>query len=477
MPPRTAFAGVCLSSICIWIVLVIGAPIFGQSQSSKRSGKASSQETKELTFPPPEASDSDASTARISSSEVTGKNVSKSPDSISNTTLLISLGVAVVGAIAVVSVLLMRRRSSPVATKPREQVTATALGSDASFQRLEERLNNEIRSYSERLGQIEASSRALATKAELGICETRAQAYCDEKFAEVGPWLLDRLKGIQEQLSEMKNQVSGLDARYTALQGSARQNLRDLLIELPMAAMSASASTGGVATLAETAAVVRKLEEAVGQYFKRSAPEPDPLNSYRQWAIQLADALDGFRRLAAEFDHSADASLLPLWQDLQRMSEEINALLADRSKNQVRLNLSFDYSTLASSRQTISQGIAAGLESEISKFANVEEFFKRRMANLGTRAAAEAADVADGQLDPERRNKMLQGALDAIFSAGEVEPIAPTLHEEYRATEHAVVQSSPGGSTGRPNTIAQLLTRGLRYQGRVVRKANVVLFN
>jgi molecular chaperone GrpE (heat shock protein) len=191
----------------------------------------------------------------------------------------------------------------------------------------------------------------------------------------------------------------------------------------------------------------------------------------------LCNALASFRDLAAGVEQQDALTLTPLLQDLQRVSEEIDGLLADRTNNRVRLNLSFEYSTLSSSRQTITQGIAAGLESEISKFANVEDFFKRRIANLATRAAAETADLADSRLDPERRNKALQGAVDEVFIASEVESIAPAVHEEYRATDHAVVQSAPGTGRSRPNTIAQLLTRGLRYQGRVVRKANVVLFN
>jgi hypothetical protein len=273
----------------------------------------------------------------------------------------------------------------------------------------------------------------------------------------------------------MKEKVEALDSRYRALQESARANLRDLLLELPTAALTVPSA--GVATSAEKELIVRKLEEAVGLYFKRSQPASEFLQATAQHAARLASAVDRFRTQAAGFDQEAAAPLASLCEDLRRLAAEIGSMAADSDSNRVRLNVGFEYSTLTASRQTLVQGLASGLESEISRFADAQEFARRRMSNLGSRAAAEAADLADSRLDPMHRNQSLQEALASIFAAGEIEEILPTTHEEYRATDHAVVQSIPGNGEGRPNTVAQALTRGFRHQDRVIRKANVVLFS
>jgi molecular chaperone GrpE (heat shock protein) len=220
------------------------------------------------------------------------------------------------------------------------------------------------------------------------------------------------------------------------------------------------------------------MEEAVASYLSGKAPSPETLEPFLVQATRILDMMTRFRQEAsAVAPRESNTKLAPVITDLRQFRNELEQLLAGAAENRLRLSFTAEFSTMQETRQTLMQSIASGLQREVIKLDNLPEACAKRLSLLASRASAEAADFADAVLDVDRNNSSIQGALQAVFQACQVEEIAPRKNDPFLAKDHSMVQMMRRfGGDDRTGTVAQLVTRGLRQGDRVIRKAAVIVF-
>jgi hypothetical protein len=327
-----------------------------------------------------------------------------------------------------------------------------------------------LESYCKGLGREHEKLRTDVTR-ELSTYVDHCQKAAESAIRSVAEEILRMANEARAENTRMAGRVRVLETQLSGMEAKGREGLVRLLEVLPRTVLDASESLGN-------GALARKLEEAVGRYLREQQPPAVTVGEHLARASAVLEAMSRLQTLAAApIPEEAAARLASIAGDLQLIRDELAAFDQRGGDKRLRLLFAVDFSTHEAARQSLTQTIAAGLEREIVKLDSFDEYYAKRIGMLAAQAAAECADLADAQLDPLHSISSVQTALASVLRACDVEEIAPRRNDPFLATDHTILQIIRCRSTAdRNGAVAQLVSRGLRQGGRVVRKATVVLF-
>jgi molecular chaperone GrpE (heat shock protein) len=225
----------------------------------------------------------------------------------------------------------------------------------------------------------------------------------------------------------------------------------------------------------ERALLTKRLDEALTSFFRQSLPSQEGLTQRRTWIQGIQRSAETVRNELAPAAPEIASRLNPGIEEAIQIDKEIEGMLEAAGAQRLRLNFQVDFSTSNASRESVVDGIASGLKTQIIKLEQPLVYFDRRIENVALASARNAADFIDLKVDEYRGNASLQRLLDQLIQMGRLEAIVPASGESFRSTEHAVVQTLPANGNS-SHTVARVVTRGFRQGGRVLRKASIILF-
>ena len=297
----------------------------------------------------------------------------------------------------------------------------------------------------------------------------RCQTAAEEAVERAAISALRAAGEATKETERMRRRLEALEADLKGLRAESSKGLSNLLQALPREALAGlSVSDQAGSDLAQ------KLEQAVARYLREEQPCARSLEAYTQQVGTLRSAIKQFMQIASESAAGqADPRLDPLDRDLDLIAQELAGFTRQGTDKRFRLLFAVDFSA----RQTLTEGIAAGLQREIVKLDNLDDYYTKRIGMLSAQVAAECADLADSVLDPQRAKPDVKSALQTVFTVAGVEEIAPRRNDPFLGTDHAMFQMIRRSSAvDRSGAVAQTVSRGLRQRDRVVRKATVTLF-
>jgi uncharacterized protein Yka (UPF0111/DUF47 family) len=276
-----------------------------------------------------------------------------------------------------------------------------------------------------------------------------------------------------KETERMRRRVEALESDLNGLRTESSKGLSNLLQALPREAL-----TGLSVSHQAGSDLAQKLEQSVARYLREEQPCAQSLAAHTQQVGTLRSAIKQFMQVASESAAGqADPRLDPLERDLDLIAQELAGFTRQGTDKRFRLLFAVDFSANETARQTLTEGIAAGLQREIVKLDNLDDYYTKRIGMLAAQVAAECADLADSVLDPQRSKPDVKSALQSVFTVAGVEEIAPRRNDPFLGTDHAMFQMIRRSSAvDRSGAVAQTVSRGLRQRDRVVRKATVTLF-
>lgn len=300
----------------------------------------------------------------------------------------------------------------------------------------------------------------------------RCQTEAEDAVQRTSNSALRAAEEVTNENKRIRESLLGLQTELTALHSESRKGLSNLLQALPREALA------GLAGAQAGSDLPQKLEQAVARYLREEQPDAQSLASYAQQVGALRSAIMHFKQIASESAASqADPRLDPLDQDLDLIAQELAGFTRQGTDRRFRLLFAVDFSAHETARQTLTEGIAAGLQREIVKLDSFDDYYSKRIGMLAAQVAAECADLADSVLDPQRAKPDVKFALQSVFTVAGVEEIAPRRNDPFLGTDHTMFQMIRRTSAvDRSGAVAQTISRGLRQRDRIVRKATVTLF-
>ncbi len=308
---------------------------------------------------------------------------------------------------------------------------------------------------------------------ELSGFVERCQAAAAQAVDSASSSALQAAAQATNENERIRRRLMAIETTIAALQAESRKGLVNLLQAIPREAL-----TGIPGADQANPELAQKLEQAVSRYLREEQPDAQSLAEHSQRAATLHSAIRQFREIAADSAAGqASVRLDPLDRELDLISQELAGFSRQGKEKRLRLLFAVDFSAHEAARQTLTEGIAAGLQREIVKLDSFDDYYAKRIGMLAAQIAAECADLADSVLDPQRINSAIQSVLQSVFTAAGVEEIAPRRNDPFLGTDHAMFQMIRRSSAvDRSGAVAQTVSRGLRQRDRIVRKATVILF-
>jgi flagellar biosynthesis/type III secretory pathway protein FliH len=336
-------------------------------------------------------------------------------------------------------------------------------------------LRHSIRWLEQGLQKLEANQRSIQVEIDRSL-ERFLQAV-EEEFAsglnEAIRKNLELNKDTHKQIAEFHDRLQRLELQLKRLNEDGRRGLRELLAAIPLQVLDRE----NVTTAPDQVTLATQLDRAVTRCLSEGTANSVLVRNFLERLSRLEVAVRKFQEVARIDGQQAESKLRPLEEDIALIRKELEALSDLDANKSLRLLFAIDFATHEGARRTVGDAIAAGLEREIVKLSNLNEYYERRLILIAGRAAAECADFADSRLDPERSRSEIQAAVRQVLEAGDIEEIIPHRNDEFRALEHHVLQlvrrSLPSDRSG---AVASVLARGLKYGGHVIRKASVLIF-
>lgn len=225
----------------------------------------------------------------------------------------------------------------------------------------------------------------------------------------------------------IRRRLVAIETTMAGLQAESHKGLISLLQAIPREALNGiSAADQGDPGLGQ------KMEQAVSRYLRDEQPDAQSLAEYSQRATSLRSAIREFKGVAAEAGREqVGVRLDPIDRELDLIGQELAGFARQGTDKRFRLLFAVDFAAHEAARQTLTEGIAAGLQREIIKLDSFEDYYAKRIGMLAAQVAAECADVADSVLDPQRANLAVQSALQPVFAAAGVEEIAPRRNDPF----------------------------------------------
>jgi len=420
-----------------------------------------------LVFEAPQATNHKPDTTQTSNNQSTNSAPPTPKDEILP---IITLAIALVALLIAGMSLFRKPKVAPEKTRVDDRSAAVA---DDRFRKFSEDLTTLQTRLQSAESQQQASSSDISTRAS------------QQDVAALKQMLDQRMKGLQDALTGLQSSQNAtfkhLSADITAVQnelqrhsqvldqlsGRASENLVTLLKALPRDYLGSAAGQ-------DTA---KLLDLAVSDFFAQSVPPRDGLKPNKERTQALDRAIGNLHdQIAPQFPDSTQR-LKPLIDQARQIQSEIDDLERVAGTNRMQLRFEVEFYASKANREGLMSGIATGLKNQIQKVEKPIEYFDRRCRALAAAAAQTTSDFLDANVDVKRTDARIQELLLDVLNAAAIEQIAPAPNDEFRASEHAVVQVMPraGGAGGTP-LVARLVSRGFRQGSQIVRKASVILY-
>ena len=274
-------------------------------------------------------------------------------------------------------------------------------------------------------------------------------------------------KDTSQRMYEVENRIGTVQGQLAEHLASQSSRLQDLFKDLP-----------ALADLGRTARVIDKselsrLEDNLVSAARRSALPSETLEALRDQSNGLLDAIQEFVRTAQSFnrDHAKKRLARVIESATVVNSELVNlGQLAATQKHGFFVEMSL------LEQNPLAKDLATALTRETMKLGDPEGYYLKRLEALRAHACVAGIDLADLDVDAERRNAGLQQALAKLLQTLGMTPIDPRQNDKLQAAEHQVVQFVRRVPGVQPGAIAHTMARGLQRGGEVVRKASVLLY-
>jgi len=277
----------------------------------------------------------------------------------------------------------------------------------------------------------------------------------------------ETFKHLSANLTYVQSELQRHSQVLDQLSDGASDKLVTLLKALPQDSLASGAGED----------TVKLLDQAVSDFFAQSVPPRDGLKPNKERTQALDRAIANLHnQIAPQFPDSTER-LKPLIDQARQIQSEIDDLQRTAGTNRMQLRFEVEFYASKANRETLMSGIATGIKNQIQKVEKPIEYFDRRFRSLAAAAAQTTADFLDANVDLKRSDNRIQEMLRDVLNAAGLEQIAPAPNEEFRASEHAVVQVMPRpGAPGGAPSVARLVSRGFRQGSQIVRKASVILY-
>jgi hypothetical protein len=304
--------------------------------------------------------------------------------------------------------------------------------------------------------------------------ETRIHEVADQCIS----MLSQSTRQADERQSEIRNDTTRrlheVESGIVAIQGklsehlaSQSSRLQDLFKDLP-----------ALADLSTVARVINKsdlsrLEDNLVAAARQSSLPSERLEALQDESSGLLDAIQEYIRTADKT--SRDHTKKRLGRVIESATVVNNELfnlgqLAATQKHGFFVEMSL------LEQNPLAKDLAAALTRETLKLGDPEGYYLKRLGALRAHACVAGIDLADLDVDTERRNVGLQQALAKLLQTLGMTPIDPQQNEKLQAVEHQVVQFVRRVPGVQPGVIAHTMARGLQRGGEVIRKASVLLY-
>jgi ElaB/YqjD/DUF883 family membrane-anchored ribosome-binding protein len=270
-----------------------------------------------------------------------------------------------------------------------------------------------------------------------------------------------------QRMYEVENRIGTVQGQLTEHLASQSSRLQDLFRDLP--ALSELSKTARVIDKSE----LSRLEDNLVSAARHSALPSEKLEALRDQSSGLLDAIQEFARTAQSFgrDH-AKKRLTRVIESATVVNHELVNLgqLAATQKHGFFVEMSL------LEQNPLAKDLATALTRETTKLGDPEGYYLKKLEALRAHACVAGIDLADLDIDAERRNAGLQQALAKLLQTLGMTPIDPRQNDKLQAAEHQVVQFVRRVPGVQPGAIAHTMARGLQRGGEVVRKASVLLY-
>ena len=320
----------------------------------------------------------------------------------------------------------------------------------------------------------EHSKQFLALESKNRTLEMQIEASADQYVSILGRSLQeseDRQSASRNEttrrLVELENRVSAIQRDLSEHLQTQSSRLQDLFRDLP-AVDSFRVDSPRINNLD-----LAKLEENFASVARNTALPVEKLEPLQDESTALLEAIMQFVRAAntSSKEHTKKR-LARVCETAKVVNEELFALgqLAATQKHGFFVQMSL------LEQNTLAQDLAAALTRETLKLADPEAYYKKRLDAVRVQACAAGIDLADLDVDAQRRNAGLQQALATLIEVLDMTPIDPNQNDKVQAAEHQIVQFVRRVPGAQPGAIAHTMVRGLLRRGEVVRKASVLLY-
>ena len=269
------------------------------------------------------------------------------------------------------------------------------------------------------------------------------------------------------RLVELENKIIVIQRDLSEHLQTQSSRLQDLFRDLPTVA-SLRVGSPSINNLD-----LAKLEENFASVARSTALPVEKLEPLQDESTALLDAIIQFIRAAdtSSKEHTKKR-LARVYEAARVVNEELYALgqLGATQKHGFFVQMSL------LEQNTLAQDLAAALTRETLKLTDPEAYYKKRLDAVRVQACAAGIDLADLDVDAQRRNTGLQQALANLIQVLDMTPIDPNQNDKLQAAEHQVVQFVRRAPGAQPGAIAHTMVRGLQRRGEVVRKASVLLY-
>jgi hypothetical protein len=279
----------------------------------------------------------------------------------------------------------------------------------------------------------------------------------------------------QTRVAELQRGFDQLAERLQRVEAESKDRLAAGLSVLAERYVNGRFPTTTSMSADERALIGQRMDEALTGFFRDSVPDKTSLSARRDSLRRLVDEMGDLRDELQRCLPDSTERMNPPLAEARHIFDELEDMTAAVASQKLHLRFEADFSTSSASRETLSEAIGAGLGDQIVKLQRPTEYFDRRIQSMALAASQIAADLIDRNAGGQRDGR-LEAKLQTLLRAAGIENIAPSPGEPFRAGEHTVLQTRPSPDRSAANTVASLVTRGFRKDGRVFRRASIILY-
>jgi hypothetical protein len=331
--------------------------------------------------------------------------------------------------------------------------------------RQETTVEQTLREHSKLL--LDLSSRGRSLESRIDDVADQCIAMLSQSTQQADQLDSERRNDTTRRMHDVESRIDVLQRQLSEHLASQSSRLQDLFKDLPsLAELSTAARITNKSELS-------RLEDNLVSAIRGMVLPTERLEALQDESSGLLDAIQEFVRAAESTnrDH-VKKRLGRVIESTRVVNNELFTLgqLVATHKHGFVVEISL------LEQNHLAEDLAAALTRETMKVSDPEGFYVKRLEALKTHACVGGIDLADLDVDAERRNGALQQALLKLLQTLGMIPIDPHQNDKLQPADHQVVQFVRRLPGVQPGAIAHTMARGLQRGGEVIRKASVLLF-